>query len=372
MFDLIISNSRQVKYMTETVDDLYSAISKLYFKMHVVENVDIQHFPYHLFRNLNTWIMDTGDVTTFPDEISKLENLEKLEINNNSFIDFPESVTKLKALKELIFFQNFFEVIPSSIKNLHNLETLSIIHCPLKEFPNAILELKTLKELYMCGALNFIIPDNLHELQNLEKLGLHTNGIKNFPECIIHLKKLKYLDISSNKIKNIPTAIEKLTHLGEFILSGNRQMQNCLFLNLPHLKRLVIDRHVNDIILHENVENKIEISNGTFDYNHTSNVRYINEMERITLLRKFKREKMENILFLIPEKMKCSICYNIFLNPRVNQKGNIYCFDCIQQHFRLYDTDPLTNVLCSTFELFPVNILENEINEFIDNFQMTE
>lgn len=372
MFDLVIRNERQTKYILETVDNLYSSISRIHFKMHVISNTDVQHFPYHLFQNLRTLILDTGNVYNFPEEMSQLENLEKLEINNNSFIEFPTIITDLILLKKLIFFQNFLEVVPTSISKLSNLETLSFIHCNLKEFPTPIIHLKKLKELYICGCRALTIPDNLHELDKLEKLGLHTNDIKDFPTCIVNLENLVFLDLSSNKLKNIPTCIEKLKKLEELIISGNRQMQTCLYLNLPKLERLMIDRHINDIILHENVENRIDITNGSFDHSFPNTVRYINEIERTTLLRKFKREKMENVLSLVPEKLKCSICYNIFFQPRVNQKGNIYCLECIEHHFRLFNTDPLTNIQCSTAELFPINMLESEINEFIDNFQLNE
>lgn len=372
MFDLVIRNERQTKYILDTVDNLYSSISKIHFRIHVISNADVQRFPYHLFQNLRTFILDTGNVYHFPDEMSLLKNLEKLEINNNSFIEFPTIITDLISLKKLIFFQNFLEVVPSCISKLSNLETLSFIHCNLIEFPTPIIQLKKLKELSICGCRALTIPDNLHELDKLEKLALHTNNIKDFPTCIVNLKRLVYLDMSSNKLQNIPTCIEKLQNLKELIISGNRQMQRCLFLNLPHLQRLVIDRHINDIVLHEHVENRIDITNGTFDYSFPNSVRYINEMERATLLRKFKREKMENVSSLVPDKFKCSICYNIFYQPRVNQKGNIYCLECIEHHFRLYHTDPLTNIQCSTSELFPINMLESEINEFIDNFELSE
>ena len=372
MFDLIIRNERQTKYILETVDNLYSSISKIYFKMHVINNVDIQDFPYHLFKNLRIFILDTGNVYNFPQEMLQLENLEKLEINNNSFMEFPTVITELVSLKKLIFFQNFLETVPPTIIKLNNLETLSLIHCSLTEFPTAILELKKLKELYICGCRRLKIPENLHELDQLEILGLHTNDIKEFPTSIVKLDKLIYLDMSSNKLKNIPTCIEKLKNLEELIISGNRQMQTCLFLNLPKLNRLMIDRHINDIILHENVKNKIDITSGSFEFTLPSNIRYINELERIAILRKLKRDKMETVLSLIPDRLKCSICYNIFYNPRVNQKGNIYCSECIAHHFRLFNTDPLTNIQCSNCELFPINLFENEINEFIDNFQMDE
>lgn len=372
MFDLIIRNERQTKYILETEDNLYFSISKIYFKMHMISNVDIQHFPYHLFKNLRIFILDTGNVYNFPQEMSQLENLERLEINNNSFMEFPAVITELVSLKKLIFFQNFLEIVPPTITKLYNLETLSLIHCSLREFPIVILELKKLKELYLCGCKKLKIPENFDELDQLEILGLHTNDIKEFPTCIVNLDKLIYLDMSSNKLKNIPTCIERLKNLEELIISGNRHMQTCLFLNLPKLNRLMIDTHINDIILHENVKSKIDITSGSFEFTLPSNIRYINELERIAILRKFKRDKMENALSLIPDKLKCSICYNIFLHPRVNQKGNMYCLECIAQHFRLFNTDPLTNVECSSCEVFPVNLLENEINEFIDNFQITE
>lgn len=372
MFDLIIKHSGQTQYILETVDELYTAISKLHFKLYTINHDDVQKFPFHLFKNLEVLTLNTSNISCFPSSIKLLSNLQKLEINSNDFTEFPQDITELTTLKEVKFFQNNIRFIPDSICNLSNLEHLSFIHCNLVEFPTSILELTNLTELYLCGNRNFIIPENFHLLSNLEKLGLHSNNIQEIPITLCELKNLEYLDLSSNKIKTIPTSIEKLTKLEEFIVSGNPDMHNCLFLNLPRLERLVIDRHINDIILHENVEDNIDISNGLFNYNHIGNIRFINALERTNLLRRMKREQMEMNNVSIPEKMKCSICYSILFSPRVNQQGNIYCLECIEQHYQNHNTDPLTNVICSIKELFPIQVIENEVNEFIDNYDKRE
>jgi hypothetical protein len=366
MFDLIIKDSRQTQYILETVDELYVAISKLHFKIYTINHDHVQKFPFHLFKNLKVLTLNTSNIRFFPSTIKQLSSIEKLEINSNDVMEFPKHITELTTLKEVKFFQNNIRFIPDSICNLSDLEYLSFIHCNLVEFPTSILELTNLTELYLCGNRNFVIPENFHLLSNLQRLGLHTNNMTEVPISLFELKNLEYLDLSSNKIKTISTSIEKLTKLEEFIICGNPEMHNCLFLNLPRLERLVIDRHINDIILHENVENNIDISNGIFNYNHIGNIRYINAFERTNLLRRMKREKMEIDNVSIPDKMKCSICHSILLCPRVNQQGNIYCLECIEQHYRIHTTDPLTNLVCSTKELFPIQIIENEVNEFID------
>ena len=370
MFELIITRERQTKYILETNDNLFSAISKLTFKMYTINNHDIQIFPYHLFQNLHFFDIHMGNIYSLPEEFKLLQNLETLKLSNTDFLQFPLVITELKNLKRLSFFQNSFESIPDSLVQLSNLHFLSLIHCRLTEFPKCVLELTNLTELYLSGNENIIIPTEISKLSKLERLGLHSNKITEIPLSIFQLKYLEFLDLSSNNIKTIPTSIEKLKLLEEFIVSGNPNVHNCLFLNLPKLERLVIDKHITDLILHENVENNISITNGFFEYNNT--LRFINELERIDLLRQMKREHLDTLNIYVPNKIKCSICYCIYSHPKVNQHGNIYCKNCIEEHFKIYNTDPLTNVICTTKELYPINIIEKEVNEFIDNFQEVE
>lgn len=369
MFELVIKNEKQKQYILETDDNLYSAISKLEFKVFTIHHEDVQRLPYHLFKNLKSLSIHLSNVFSFPPEMQHLQNLETLDLSNTEFVEFPIIITDLEKLKKISFFQNHLKYIPNSIVKLQHLEVLSFIHCRLKEFPDAILELTNLKELYFSGNEEIIIPSGISNLTNLERLGLHSNKIRECPSSIFNLEKLEFLDLSSNNIKTIPTSIEKLKRLEELILSSNRHMQNCLFLNLPKLERLVIDRHITDIILNEKVEHNILITNGYHSYSNT--VRYINEFERVNFLRQMKREHMDTLNICIPDRIKCSICYSLLFFPRVNQQGNIYCKKCIEEHFRENDTDPLTNVVCLTKELFSINIIENEINEFIDNFAET-
>lgn len=370
MFELIITKDKQTKFILETNDNLYSTISKLTFKMYTINDHDIQIFPYHLFQNLNCFNIQMGNIYSLPEEFKLLQNLETLKLSNTDFQEFPHVVTELTNLKQLSFFQNSFESIPDSLVQLSNLHFLSLIHCRLTEFPKCILELTNLTELYLSGNERITIPNEISKLSKLERLGLHTNKIQDIPLSIFQLKYLEFLDLSSNDIRTIPTSIEKLKFLEELILSGNCNLHNCLFLNLPKLDRLVIDRHITDLILHENVENNISITNGFFEYKNT--LRFINELERMDLLRQMKREHLDTLNIYVPNRIKCSICYSIFSYPRLNQQGNIYCKNCIEEHFKMYNTDPLTNVACTTKELFPVNVIETEVNEFIDNFQEVE
>ena len=39
--------------------------------------------------------------------------------------------------------------------------------------------------------------------------------------------------------------------------------------------------------------------------------------------------------FIVPEKYKCSICYELFKLPRTTLEGNTYCKDCIVKWFLL-------------------------------------
>lgn len=65
------------------------------------------------------------------------------------------------------------------------------------------------------------IPSGVFELTNLEYLVLFKNKITEIPPDIGKLKKLRVLDISRNKIEVVPPEIGQLTELRTLILNQN-------------------------------------------------------------------------------------------------------------------------------------------------------
>lgn len=83
------------------------------------------------------------------------------------------------------------------------------------------------------------VPVGVFELTNLEYLVLKKNKLTEIPADIAKLKKLRVLDMSRNKIEAIPPAIGELTELRTLILNQNYIATMCSEIsNLKNLKVL--------------------------------------------------------------------------------------------------------------------------------------
>ena len=66
------------------------------------------------------------------------------------------------------------------------------------------------------------IPKEIFNLTNLKTLNISNNQITEIPKEIFNLTNLTYLDISNNKIKEIPKEIFNLTNLTDLYVSNNQ------------------------------------------------------------------------------------------------------------------------------------------------------
>ncbi|WP_242055776.1 leucine-rich repeat protein [Scytonema hofmannii] len=78
------------------------------------------------------------------------------------------------------------------------------------------------RELDLSGQKLTEIPDAIAQLTNLTQLHLSNNEITEIPEAIAQLTNLTQLVLSINQITEIPEAIAQLTNLTQLHLSGNK------------------------------------------------------------------------------------------------------------------------------------------------------
>ena len=79
---------------------------------------------------LGRWNQKEGDVgnqlTTLPEELWQLQQLEKLDLNFNQLNVLPEAIATLTHLTSLNLRANQFNVLPEAIATLTNLTTLNL------------------------------------------------------------------------------------------------------------------------------------------------------------------------------------------------------------------------------------------------------
>lgn len=99
------------------------------------------------------------------------------------FSPFPDWITKLEQLESINLIQCSLPSIPQSIRNLNKLSVRIEIN-KIGNLPNSIGKLKSLRELGLYNnALNFI-PETMKDLENLEYLYLWGNIIYENNESI--------------------------------------------------------------------------------------------------------------------------------------------------------------------------------------------
>jgi leucine-rich repeat protein SHOC2 len=179
------------------------------------------------------------DLRQLPLEVSKLYNLEEIDLSYNPHLDLPQVfaiLARLQHLTKLHLWHDSLTVIPTNISLLQNLEELSLNYNNLTAFPFEACHLRKLKHLDLFGNRISKIELKNDALPSLITIDLCYNKFTRFPKELGNLKNLKRVIIWYNKIEHIPSSIEKLVNVEEINLEHNNLKR--LPRELAHLKNL--------------------------------------------------------------------------------------------------------------------------------------
>lgn len=175
--------------------------------------------PYNITYDEDYWwevTVDDNHISSLPDNIHLLRNLEVLNLNQLGLMKLSESIGKLTNLKELYLRNNFLNYLPKSISRLQNLEKLDISFNSFKTIPPQIFECKNLKELNVGANRIKVIPFEIAELKNLKKFDFSNYNYKKVWELVI-----EEFDLNINNISDIPESMATMTKLKEINFQWN-------------------------------------------------------------------------------------------------------------------------------------------------------
>lgn len=154
---------------------------------------------------------------TLPNDIEKLQKLEKLEMTTKMLYTLPESISKLKSLKVLTFNEASLQQIPKSFGELLNLEDLTL-YGEITSLPTSFGNLNKLTYLHLGGNVEEL-PESFGNLSSLIYFNASSSGLKRLPESFGKLKKLKEFAAQGSKLESLPESFEGLEALEKLTLN---------------------------------------------------------------------------------------------------------------------------------------------------------
>ncbi|KAI8497700.1 hypothetical protein Bbelb_243520 [Branchiostoma belcheri] len=192
----------------ETLPDGLSKLKQLQY-LNIWNNV-FKEIPEEVCSLLQLQILSVvgNPLKCLPDKISQLTGLTRLDIDNCQFDEFPRQVLQLEGLKTL-YMGNWAgegkpSLVPEDISRLKNLELLDLRNSGLESLPDGVGELVKLNMLNISDNRFTSVPEQIMNLSNIRKLLLSGNSISRLPLTLGHLDKLDDMDIRNNPLTYPP------------------------------------------------------------------------------------------------------------------------------------------------------------------------
>jgi len=144
------------------------------------------------------------DLSEIPDEVFQFKNLRKLYLAGNAITSLPQRIANLDQLELLDLSNNKITDLRAKVFNLKKLKTLIINNNRIKKLPKQIGNLNRLEKLICAGNLLETLPDEISLLEKLRILNVSNNPIREFPQAILTLSNLDTLYLNKSRLEKLP------------------------------------------------------------------------------------------------------------------------------------------------------------------------
>ena len=170
-------------------------------------------------------IYQNWSLTTIPDEILNLTNLQYLSVRYNDISHIPDDIGNLTSLTHLDISANPLTSFPSSIWNLTNLKHLDISStnsAALTELPDVFDQFTNLFFLNLEGHNLSDLPPTFWDLSNLNTLSINRNHFTQLSDDISRLLNLEHLTMRENQLTSLPEGLWNLANLIDLEFANNQ------------------------------------------------------------------------------------------------------------------------------------------------------
>ncbi|KAK6190850.1 hypothetical protein SNE40_002626 [Patella caerulea] len=187
------------------------------------ERIESGGLDEHIFKlNLLNYLdISKTCLPNLSESIGKLTELMRLSLGNNQLTTLPPTIGNLSKLKLLDLSNNKLESLPEELSQLTHLETLNLSVNKLTRIP-LIGKLAALAIFDVSYNELTELPDGISENHEyLTQIRAGHNKLTELPEDLSNLVRLTTLDVSENKLKDLPLQLCECPKLKEFNGKGN-------------------------------------------------------------------------------------------------------------------------------------------------------
>ncbi|XP_032865069.1 erbin isoform X2 [Tyto alba] len=176
--------------------------------------------------------------------MSRLTQLERLDLGSNEFTEVPEVLEQLSGLKEFWMDGNRLTLIPGFIGTLKELTYLDVSKNNIEVVEEGISGCEGLQDLLLSSNALQQLPESIGSLKKVTTLKIDENQLIYLPDSIGGLISVEELDCSFNEIETLPSSVGQLSNIRTFAADHNFLTQ------LP--SEIGNWKHVTVLFLHSN------------------------------------------------------------------------------------------------------------------------
>lgn len=207
-----------------TLAELRSGHLKNFQELKIQDNLET--FPVEIFEFANTLeILDLSgnQLSSLPDDFTKLNKLKILFLSDNQFTVFPEVLGKCSSITMIGFKSNQIHTIAEHA--LHSeIRWLILTNNKLSQIPSSIGNCWNMQKLALAGNALTHLPIELSNCKNLGLLRISANQLTEFPAWLLDMPKLSWLAFAGNPFCYKPSITTELTTIDWNTLTLEHQL----------------------------------------------------------------------------------------------------------------------------------------------------
>lgn len=233
-------NLERLDFGGNKITEIQCSIEKLSHHLETLRIDGLPHNPFLLYANpfnnervfqnfflIETLILNNLQISRIPINVSKMDNLGYLAMQDNSISEIPDWMGSMPCLYELNLRGNLISEVPLSLSNLHQLKTLNLGNNNISKVHDIFINMTKLDRLDLSENALSELPNSIENLENLQTFDLNNNRFTMIPACINHLPYLQVLEIAGNRISKTSDEFDRLTEqLSLLDISGNPIAEN--------------------------------------------------------------------------------------------------------------------------------------------------